>query len=280
MLTNFQLLFSVRVVHNYFENDICSCLQFSPNETSQNMLKKYGLKLRNTINGFNLFYGSDIATAGLLNTIKTTSGQGYFEFDIISTDPNFVFFTELPVDRLWQMEYESHDPLNSAEDNSIALHLTLTEQKNPPVIGNLKIYVDDILGHVGKTLPANYIIRLKARTTQWQYYVINKSSVPLGHPSISGKTNTSFKGPENVTLENGEEALFFYSDQADLPLSQVPIFRFDLVNSGAGDAANTTKESSNTRIILKGLPNPDPAHMRIVLIDGKMRATSPMYIYI
>jgi hypothetical protein len=280
MQTNLQLLFSVRVVHNYFANDICSCLQFSPKETSENMLKKYGFKLRRTSDGFDLFSSLASAAAGLLNTVKTASGQDYFEFDIHSTDPNFVFFTEIPADRFWLMEYESHDPLNSAEDDSIALHLTLTEQKISPVIGSLKIYFDDILRNAAKTLPVNYIIRLTARTTQWQYYIINKTSVSLSNPTISGKTNISFKGPENVTLENGEEALFFYSDQVDLPLSQVPISRFDLVNSATVNAAHPTNKNSNTRIVLKGLPNPNPSDMRMVLIDGKMRTISPMYISI
>lgn len=177
------------------------------------------------------------------------------------------------------MEYDSHDPLNSTEGNNTVLHLTLTEQKNPSVIGNLKIYFDDIPGPAGKSSPANYIIRLMARSTQWQYYIINKNSVSLSNPSISGKTNISFKGPGNVKLENGEEALLFYSDQ-DLPLSQVPTRKFDLVSETAGSTINTTKKSSGTKIVYKGLPNPDPPDMGTILIDGKIRPASPMYIYI
>lgn len=91
MQTNFQILFSVRVTHKYFENDVCNCLQFSPKGTTENMLTKHGFKLRKNIDGFDLFSSSDIAGSDLLNYLKATSGRDYFDFDINNTNFNFVF---------------------------------------------------------------------------------------------------------------------------------------------------------------------------------------------
>ncbi|RYG32335.1 MAG: hypothetical protein EOO01_34380, partial [Chitinophagaceae bacterium] len=83
------------------------------------MLKTYGLKLKTTNDGFDIYFNSGIKPADLADIVKPMSGQGYFEFDIKSIDSNFVFFTELPADGLWQMNFESKDSLNTREDLSV-----------------------------------------------------------------------------------------------------------------------------------------------------------------
>lgn len=280
MQTDFQILFSVKVAHSYFENDICNCLQFVPGVDTEKILNRFKFRIKNKINGFELYSDSEKATPALLDYIQKVSGRDYFDFSIYNTNTDFAFFTELPVNWLWQMEYNSHDRLNDHEGESIILHLTLTEQNVSPVTGTLKIYFDDIINPVSKYAPVNYTISLKARSTQWQYYIINKSSLPLGNLSIGGKNNIVFKGPENVRLENGEDSLFFYSDRSDLPLSQVPINKFDLLNTVNGSAAGITKNKSSSSIIFKGLPTPEPSNIGTVVVNGKNQITSSMYIYL
>ncbi len=280
MQTNFQILFSVRVVHSYFRNDICTCLDFTANTATEKVLNKYGFTLKRNINGFDLVVNTASSPHSFLQYIKTTSGLDHFAFNIDSTNTDFVFFTELPADWLWQMEYSNQDPLNSGDNNSVALHLALTNKKASPEIGTLKIYFDNLPGVGNNHLPVNYIINLAARSTQWQYYIINKNAVPLGNPSISGKANIDFIGPEQVQLENGEDALFFYSGKTRLPLSQTPISKFDLVNKVTENTNNAIKTNAGTKMVFKNLPNPDPSNMGTVLIDGKIIPASPMYVYI
>lgn len=279
MQPDFRLLFSVKVAHTYFQNDICNCLQFTPDEQTAGMLKRFEFSLRNTINGFDLYCNGATKNTDLLDYIKTAGNQDCFKFSIHNTNVNFAFFTELPVNRLWQMDYNSQDPLNSFEGDQTILHLTLTDQKTAPIIGSLKLYFTDVISAAGKNSPVNYWIHLNARTPRWQYYIINKSALPLSNPSISSKNNIVFKGPENVLLENGETALLFYSD-VGLPLSEVETYNIDLVNTVTVSTADTFKNKSATSIIIKGLPTPEPSDLGTIVIDGKNQFTSSVYIYL
>lgn len=280
MQTDFQILLSVKVAHTYFENDRCNCLQFSPDADSAGMFKKFGFFIKYKINGFDLYSNSAAPITALLDYMKTTGSQDYFKFDILNTNTNFRIFTELPVDRLWQMDYSSHDPLNSIEGDDTILHLTLTDQKTTHFIGSLKLYFTDIIFLSRKISPVNFSICLNSRTTQWQYYIINKGGLPLNNPSISSSDNIVFNGPENVLLENGEAAILFYTDGTGLPLSEFPTRKLSLVNSVTGSTAGTFEKKSVTRKIIQALPMPKPSNFGILVVDGKKQVTSPMYIYL
>jgi hypothetical protein len=98
----------------------------------------------------------------------------------------------------------------------------------------------------------------------------------LGNPNIAGKTNISFGGPENVTIDNGQQAMLFTSDNL-IPLSEVPVHRFNLVNNSDNSA---NQKVSPGKLIFKGLPNPDPVRIGIDMAGKDTRVVSPMYVYV
>jgi hypothetical protein len=268
-------LFGLAAYHTYFEKYICTCLEFTPDASTTLMLERYGFKIRKSVNGFDLFFNGSGSAAGMLEHVAGVTGQNYFAFTIDSTNEAFLLFTDLSVDWLGQLEFDSSSPANQQVNGTIVLAEKLTSCALVSDPGVLRIYFADILAN---TAPA-YEIRLNARATQWQYYIVNKSAAVLDNPAISGKPAAGFSGPESVTIPTGQQAMLFSSGDL-LPLSEVPKYKFDLVNHSSSESSSQLKSASGGKIIFKGLPNPDPGRVGIVQINGKKQTASPIYVYL
>lgn len=273
--SNYTRIFSLAAYHTYFENDICTCLQFTPDGTTTVLLERYGFKMREGINGFDFFFNGTGSPAGILNYVAKVTGQNYFEFTITSTNEAFLLFTDLSVDWLGQIEFNSASPSNQTTNGTIVLSEILSPCALASDPGVVRIYFADILSG---NCPA-FEIRLNARSTQWQYYIVNKSALELDSPAISGKPATGFTGPENVTIPTGQSAMLFSSGDL-LPLSEVPKYKFDLVNNSAAANPSSAQIKTNGKVIFKGLPNPDPGNVGIVMINGQKKTASPIYVYV
>ncbi len=95
----------------------------------------------------------------------------------------------------------------------------------------------------------------------------------LQSPQITGKPAINFTGPQDVVLDNGQQAMLFSSGDNLIPLSIIGNNKFDLVSK---PAANGNKNAAS-KIIFKGLPIPDP--MRTSSAEGN-KIASKMYVYI
>jgi hypothetical protein len=278
--SNFQMMFKVEVFHSYFEQGICNCLRFKPGATTTGLLKRFDFKIRNKINGFDFYSNSRYTITAFLQYIQTSTNQTFFDFEIESNDPNFHLFTELPVDWVGQLFYDSQASVNMHQDGVVELGQSLSENANITSLGNLTVHFDDILKFGPGNKCAQFAINYKARSTQWQYFVINKSSIQLNNPAIGGKADIGFNGPENVTIENGERAILFTSGDNLIPLSKVPTYKFDLVNRPALNGNDPPKRASAPKIIFRGLPNPDPKRIGIVNVNSINQVSSPIYVYV
>jgi hypothetical protein len=280
MQSNNKIAFSVEVLHTYFENGICDCLLFVPSASTMNLLKKFGFNIRNQINGFEFYINAAKPMSPLFNYIGQTTGQNYFDFQMVTTDTEFTLYTDISTDWLGQLMFDSQSGSNKYDGGIVLLGENLSSEQDVSSIGNLKIYFEDILKYQNENGFAAFEIQLTARSTQWQYYVINKSAVQLDNPSIIGKTGISFEGPENVTIQSGQKALLFSSGDNLLPLSEVPKYKFDLVNTPKTNGAESTKKKSGSKVLFKGLPNPDSKNIGIVNVNGKTQASSSMYVFV
>jgi len=195
----------------------------------------------------------------------------FFDFEIETSTPAFTLFTDLPMGQLSQLAYDSHNKANTRLGPAIQLNVNMTPCTSAPYLGTITIYFDDIIK--GYT---QYAINYKARSTQWQYFVINKSAVQLENPAISGKTPVSFDGPSSVTVGNGQQAMLFTSGDNLLSLSEVPKYKFDLVNK----PVRQTGASSSPKVIFKGLPSPDPRRSGVNTGAEDNMVVSPMYVYV
>jgi hypothetical protein len=273
--SNFIKMFGVMVYHTFFDNSKCNCLHFIPDNQTERILKKFGFIINTATNGFDLFYNATSSIDSILDYVAKTTSQDYFEFNIKSSNPNFILFTALPINWLGQITYSSQDDKNQNNNGSIQLGQTLETKDKTQFFGQLKIYFEDIKKYKTSSKPIHFEINFKARETQWQYYVINRNSIPLNNPCITEKGSIQFDGPEKVTLQTGEQALLFTSNDTYIPLSEKPKYKFDLINKNTSEESN--QKNTNSKIIIKGLPVPDVS--RIGIIENNQVA-SPMYIYL
>ena len=278
--SSFKLVFKVAVLHTYFEQSICNCLQFSAGADTLTLIKRFGFKLKNNVNGFELYVNSDSPLNELFKYISNTTDQTLFDFDIVTNNKNFTGFTDLPFNWVGQLLYNSQASTSTADAGIVQLSETLSKNQSSPLLGNLKLNFNDILKFSAETNPVQFNICFKARATQWRYFIINKSLVQLSSPAISGKTGIDFTGPENITLETGQQAMLFSSDNTLIPLSERPMHRFDLVNKPSGSTGSSFAKASAPKVIFKGLPNPDPSRFGLIEIDKVNQVSSPMYVYV
>ncbi len=273
--TAFQLIFSVNIGHSYFENGLCNCIRFNPGKVTQALKKRFELKLVNRVGGFDLYVNTLQACDAFLAYLKRVSPDAFFDFELESNRLDFDYFTAFPMGSSGKLSYDSG--LFVGEDKVLAENYT-DETLAPGVVGQLKIHFDDVLSQPFKS--ASFAINLKAKATQWQYYVVNKSAIVLANPLISGKSNIQFTGPTAVVLATGQKALLFTSGQELLPLSEVPKYKFDLQHRPMANHETASLKSAPVKSVLKGLPCPDPGRFGQVKIGDSQQFSSPMYVYV
>ena len=264
------MIFKVSIFHSYFENSICNCLSINLKPDAAFILKRFNFLIRNTINGIE-FYSNSSNVPALLNYISESTRLSSFDFELTANNDCFNYFTDLPMNWAGQLEYNSNSKSNLQEEGNIQLVAQLSQSMYQPILGNMVIHFTNIMNNV----PAQFTINYKARATQWQYFIINKSAMKLDHPKIVGKSEIEFEGPQNITIETGEKAMLFSSNQNLIPLNALPVYKFDLIDS-------PTKEiikNAPIKTIVKGLPTPSVAQMGIIKSDIKL-VSSPIYVYV
>ncbi|WP_428232583.1 hypothetical protein [Flavobacterium sp.] len=243
------------------------------------LLKKNGFILHPSSNGFEVLYNSSVPINTMLDYISKTSSQDYFEFNMQSSNLNFYFFTALPINWFGLITYTSHNNNNNNNNNgTITLLETLETKQSNSFTGNLKIYFEDLKKFLNNSSPVLFEIIFKARETQWYYYVINKNDVLLNNAAITEKGIVQFDGPTKVTLQTGEQALLFTSNNKHISLSEKPKFKFDLINTSG--RKELSPDNINAKIIIKSLPVPDVSRMTIIQNSQGGQVVSPMYIYL
>jgi len=277
--SNFKIVFKIDVYHSYFEQSICNCLQFTPGVATGELLKRFDFKIRSKINGFDFYINPPKELTAFLKYITETTGQTYFDFSIDTNNPKFKYFTEMPINQCGQLLYDSHADINSYDQNTVRLNESFSQARGKSNLGSLIVRFEDIIKLQVDNNYVQFCINYKARSTQWQYYFINKSSVQLSNPAVTSKTGVYFSNPSNVVIESGQQAILFSSGSNLIPLSQVPKHKFDLVNNPIITGTETSKQSAAVKTIFKGLPTPDP--VRIGLNgNNEDLLSSPMYVYI
>lgn len=272
--SNYQVAFSAEVLHSYFEKDVCRDMQFNSTPATDTLMKRFDCRLRHKINGFDFYTNTTQALTALLDYIQQVTGQAFFEFTIKSNHPHFSCFTELPVDWSGTITYDSGAAINTIDGNIIQLGAQLVNNSSSSPLGTLTVHFSDI---ANKGSYPQFRISFNARATQWQYFVVNRSAVVFDMPAI-GKTTVDFSGPQKVVIDSGEAALLFSSGDNLIPLSEIPKYKFDLINNPP--EGETARKSKAAKILFKGLPNPDPKRVGIVNVKGQKQLSSPMYIYL
>lgn len=271
MNSNFNIVFSIQVFHEYFEKGICNCIVFEPNKTTANSINRYGFKINRNGNAFEFYSNVPKNISDYLNYIQANSEQDCFEFDLISSDSNFTLYTELPTNWTNNFIYTSSNTVY--ENQKIVLTAASIPNSSSVSIGSVKIYFKDLIALISTNNECNYAIKYESRATQWRYYIINKSEIPLNNPEIVSKIPVDFEQAITVILQNGNRALLFSSGENFMKMSEIPKYKFDLVDK-------STISNQKGKTIFKGLPNPRPNNIGLEEENKEKIVTSSMYVYI
>ncbi|AXG74385.1 hypothetical protein DVK85_09130 [Flavobacterium arcticum] len=268
--SNFQPVFNIAVWHSYFNDGVCKGLQFIPTSTTQQLVKRYGFLSRQLVNGLEWYANTTTPLPDYLNNIIKATGLMSFEFDIVTNSQLFYSYTDIDQNWIGQFLYNSKQTTLNQDKDTLQLTPTLQEG-DTTILGKLTLYFDDLITLIKNHNTVSYSIQFTARATQWQYYIINRNVKPENNLEIKGKTALTFSNPQNVTTDNGEQALLFTS-LSFITLQEKPVYKFDLVSQ------NKSSTKLSTKVIYKGLPNPDPRNVAIV--KDITQLVSPMYVYI
>lgn len=271
-LSSNKILFRLSARHSYFDMVESNCIQFLPGEITKSLQRRFGFKIKKGIGSVEVYTDHVGTIKNYFDYIKEVACQDHFDFKIITNSQLFWSVTEMPLKWLGQFNYDSKLSTQIQGDGRIILKPTLVDEICSEIQGNVNIRFDDVVNDLDKELFFN--IEFKARSTQWNYYVVNRSKVKLNSPGITEKNSAvSFSGPEVVLTPDGFNALKFSTGTNLLPLSDVPKYKFDLIDKVQGTL-------SSAKLICRGLPTPNPVRTTIVQVNGKDELASPMYIYI
>jgi len=272
--SNFIKVFSLEVLHTFFEDNKCTCLQFRAAEITQQLMKRFGFLVRYNANGFEMYTDTSSSLPEFLSYISR-SMPDYFDFSVQTEKQNFNLFTDMPFNS-GSICYDSASGI-AAENGSVILQPQFLNNDSISLAA-IKINFADVLSNIVSSGAARFQIYFKARVTQWQYYIVNKSDIHFNNPGVAGKYNIRFNGPFNAATPGGDVALLFTSGESLLPLSENAKYRFDLVNNFDPQQAQAFTSESN--ILYKGLPVPDPWSTLHANNNGTPIFTSPVYVYL
>ncbi len=246
-----------------------------PDVKAVNILTRFKGVIKNGVNGFELYVEAASSLNGWLENIQQATGEVFFDFDIECSNPAFINFTDLPLGEIVKLAYNSSITENTGTGNSLKLVETFSSNSQPGQLGKLRVYFKDItLSTAGSY--NKYIISFKARATQWQYYVINRSGELMDNPVITGTPDIPFQGPTAVLLENGQQALLFSSGNKLLPLSIQPLYAFSLFNKFTASEIGP-EDKTTLKTIIKCLPTPGE-NIVTKNENGEVMVFSPMYV--
>ena len=88
--SNYKKILTVEIMHDYFENGLCSSFEINPSSNTRNILKDYGIIFRKIINGFVLISNRDERFTSI-----SFNGPIQLTFKLTNKDPLFFNYTDL-----------------------------------------------------------------------------------------------------------------------------------------------------------------------------------------
>lgn len=271
-MNNYRKIFGVEIFHSYYENNLCTGLTYQPDEATKYLMKRFSLVLKLTNKGFNLYTDIKSNLVDFLNYLDKIVEKKVFTFNATTLNKRFYQFTKLPVNKLGVITYNSNTSVEVSDTNQLLLQSYFKEASLENLVFSLSVNFSDIIELENNNKEATYSIQFESRSTQWNYYIINKSGQSFGELSIEETKEINFEGPEEVTLENGQKAQMFSSGPQLLQLTEIPNYSFNLTSRTQRNGTYRSK------IILKGLPNPNPSVFTIK--PEKSTMISLMYVYV
>lgn len=273
MKSTYSLLFDLTVTHTYFQNGFCKGLNYNVAKSTLDLMDRYNLKLLLTDRGFQFYSIRKTSIEDYLGYITRATGISYFEFDVAPIDAVFYQFTDLPINQLGELIFNSSD-VQSERDFFVLQQQFQKERILADDLFKLRVNFEDLIAAEEIGIETHYKIEFVSRATRWQYNVINNGNQSIGELSIKGDENIEFDQGKEILLENGQTAMSFTSLSSDIVYSEVPKYKFDLINT------IETLGRKRVETIFKSLPMPNPQQLQVEEDQTNNEVLSPAYVYI
>lgn len=261
-MNQYKLILSVSISHSYFQKKIDPSLRFQPSKSTIDLMNRFKIIVRQTISRIELYCDTEESIKSILLTIIASTEISSLDFEFNFNNPSFSNYTEISgtVDHL---VFSSDNKLNRNENENIFLHPSFTERQNENRFGQLHIQLVDLLKFHNTSNHVNFNISFNARSTYWQYVIINSRGFSSNEMSIESNSGIKFSISKEIDLNNiGNKTIF--TSKTLIPFSNVFEHKFDLKN--------------RDETIIKGLPNTDIESLRIVKSNGETLLYSSTFI--
>ena len=105
--SNYKKILTVEIMHDYFENGLCSSFEINPSSNTRNILKDYGIIFRKIINGFVLISNRDERFTGI-----SFNGPIQLTFKLTNNDPLFFNYTDLDLEGGTNFLFQNNNKTN------------------------------------------------------------------------------------------------------------------------------------------------------------------------
>ena len=105
--SNYKKILTVEIMHDYFENGLCSSFEINPSSNTRNILKDYGIIFRKIINGFVLISNRDERFTGI-----SFNGPIQLTFKLTNKDPLFFNYTDLNLEGGTNFLFQNNNKTN------------------------------------------------------------------------------------------------------------------------------------------------------------------------
>lgn len=160
----FGTFFTVSITHAFLAGGHCTDLQFEPTGRCLQLMKRYGLLLKNDEQG-------RLRVVAKQNEDGLFSAEGeqtmVFEFFIFLSENDFLIYTQLPPKKPGEVYLFSNQ--NSGGKQAQTLTPDVIQQpkttNTKPLFGILRISMDSFV-------PADFTLHFEAKAIKWRYYLM------------------------------------------------------------------------------------------------------------
>lgn len=222
--SNFKKIVTVEISHDYFNDSLCRSFEIQPDLSTKSTLANYGLLFKVIKNGFVLIASGD-------PRFKSSSFNGpvSLTFDLKNTDPYFLNYTHLSIDKNWGFKFENNSTHTRLHPNEFVDGQSLTPNEKM-LTGQLKLKLNESNQFFGEevknttTEEKRYSITFASREifVRYNFYSLNKD-FEFSDLYITDENNSlKLADIEQRTLSNGQEA---YSIIRNEPVKLVQYFQ-------------------------------------------------------
>lgn len=265
-------LFQLRLQHHFFQDQQWLNAQLVADSATQALMQRYQWQLLQQRNVWSLYSHATTGRETFLNNLAVVTDQQPLCFWLVQPLPNFVTFTDLPLDWKGLMAFDSN--ATEMTDQGLLNLSWKTEAfgKAPAnTVGVVRLHISDLLQQ------PSYQIQLQSRETHWEYHLIQTHQVRLQQPEIlDANGQRVFSKPEKYQTDTGETAWRSNSGHQQLPMQQNPKTLLKLVDNQMVDVH---EGRSVQRTVLNCLPTPRTDQIQ-PHTEKPNTALSVMYVYL